>query len=621
MIRSRNIPLFGLRTALNAILLLIVLHGLLGIELLEDHLGAARVCRANPKPTATNDDPGESPARSESTESMTPIFHDMAVEAGLDFVHFNGMSGEYYFPEMTGQGGGFLDYDNDGDIDVYLIQGTMLGPGKTLEDALFPPQGSLPTKDRLFRNDLIVEPDGTRLLRFTDVTEESGIQSHGYGMGMATGDFDNDGWIDLYVTNYGSNELFRNNGDGTFTNVTEEAGVDDPRWSTSASFFDYDADGWLDLYVCNYVEVDISENKRCYAPSSARDYCGPSDFPPVPDRLLRNLGNGRFEDVTGKALVSGEYGAGLGVVAADLNGDGRVDIYVANDGMANQMWVNQGNGRFVNDALFAGIAVNWMGRAEASMGVDAGDFDRDGDEDLFMTHLMQETNTLYINDGKGLFDDHTLKVKLGAPSLAITAFGTGWFDYDNDGWLDIAIAAGAVRVLADRVRAGDPYPLDQRNQLYHNRGDGTFEDVSNQGGEAFVVEEVSRGIAYGDVDNDGDADILLINNNERVRLLINQTGQQRHWIGFKLVGKDLDRDMLGARVQVVPPEGPPIWRRVRSDGSYCSAHDPRVLIGLGEHEKVSAVHVHWPSGRKEEWSEIPIDRYTTLREGGGQERK
>jgi hypothetical protein len=606
---------------LNVIFLLIFLHGLVGIEHLADHYFEIPVCRADEKLSAPNDSRSESGAPSESSESLAPIFYDMAEKVGLDFVHFNGMSGEYYFPEMTGQGGGFFDYDNDGDIDVYLVHGNMLGPGKTLEDALFPFQGPLPIQDRLFRNDLILEPDGRRVLRFVDITEESGIQSLGYGMGIATGDFDNDGWTDLYVTNYGSNELFRNNGDGTFANVTEEAGADDPRWSTSASFFDYDADGWLDLYVCNYVEVDITENKRCYAPSSARDYCGPSDFPPVPDRLFRNLGNGRFEDVTGKALVSGDYGAGLGVVASDFNGDGRIDIYVANDGMANQLWVNQGNGRFVNDALFAGIAVNWMGRAEASMGVDAGDFDRDGDEDLFMTHLMQETNTLYVNDGTGLFDDQTLNVKLGAPSLSITAFGTGWFDYDNDGWLDIVIAAGAVRVLADRVRAGDPYPLDQRNQLYHNQRDGTFEDVSSRGGEAFEIEEVSRGIAFGDVDNDGDTDILLINNNGPARLLINQFGHQQHWLGLKLLGMGLDRNMLGARIQVVPPEGPPIWRRVRTDGSYCSAHDPRVLVGLGEQGKVSLVRVHWPDGREEEWREIPIDRYTTLREGEGQEKK
>ncbi len=301
MIRSNDIPLSGLRTILNTTLLLVVLLGSMGIEPLADHLDATRVCRASETPAATNDGGRESAAPLEPPESPTPIFYDMAEKVGLDFVHFNGMSGEYYFPEMTGQGGGFLDYDNDGDMDVYLVQGNMLGPGKTLEDALFPPQGSLPTKDRLFRNDLTVGSDGSPHLRFTDVTDESGIQSLGYGMGVATGDFDNDGWIDLYVTNYGSNELFQNNGDGTFANVTEEAGVNDPRWSTSASFFDYDGDGWLDLYLCNYVEVDISENKRCYAPSSARDYCGPSDFPPVPDRLFRNLGNGRFEDVTGKA--------------------------------------------------------------------------------------------------------------------------------------------------------------------------------------------------------------------------------------------------------------------------------------------------------------------------------
>ena len=302
------------------------------------------------------------------------LFTDIAKQSGLDFVHFNGMSGEFYFPEMTGQGGAFFDYDNDGDLDVYLIQGNMLGPGKTFKDAMYPPRDPNP-RDRLFRNDLSVNNKGERTIRFVDVTDKSGLKITDYGMGVAAADFNNDGWVDLYITNYGPNRMLFNNGNGTFTDVTARSGTGDGLWGSSVGVFDYNRDGWFDLYVANYVYFDIVQNKKCYAKSSRRDYCGPSAFPPQKDRFYRNKGNGTFEDVTDKVLIGYQPRSGLGVVALDVNNDGWLDICVANDGQPNQLWINNKGKSFTDDALFAGTALIQDGRAEASMGVGVGDFD------------------------------------------------------------------------------------------------------------------------------------------------------------------------------------------------------------------------------------------------------
>ena len=417
-----------------------------------------------------------------------PIFVDRAREWGLDFVHFNGMSGEYYYPEMIGAGGALVDYDGDGDLDVYLVQGAMLGPGKTLADATVEPQGPLPPADRLFRNDGVRRPDGTLVPHFVDVTAESRIAATGYGMGVATGDFDNDGRPDLYVANFGPNQLWHNDGktgtaEGaggaggargsdtvTFTDVTARAGADDPRWSVGAVVFDFDRDGWLDLFVVNYLDFDLAKNPRCFAESSRRDYCGPAAFKGVPDRLLRNRGDGTFEDVSVRSGIGAKAGPGLGAVAADFDGDGWPDLYVANDGAENFLWLNNHDGTFRDEALFAGAALNRDGKAEAGMGVDAGDFDDDGDFDLFLAHLTGETNTLYVNAGGAVFSDRSVESGLAAPSLPFTSFGTGWFDYDGDGWLDLVALNGAVRILEAQARAGDPYPLKQTNQLFHNLG-------------------------------------------------------------------------------------------------------------------------------------------------------
>jgi hypothetical protein len=544
-------------------------------------------------------------------------FVDRAHETGLDFVHFNGMTGERYYPEIMAPGVAVFDYDNDGDLDVYMVQGQLLGTSKTMADAVFPPQS--PLSDRLFRNDLTVAPDGTRSLHFTDVTVASHIDIRTYGMGVAAADYDNDGFVDLYRTGLDSAVLLHNNGDGTFTDVTATTGVGDRGgWSVSASFVDIDRDGWLDLYVGNYLIYTVEGDVDCLSATGQNNYCPPSRYRPQPDRLYRNRGDGTFEDVTRKALVGGAFGPALGVSTADFDGDGWMDIYVGNDGMANQLWINQRNGTFKDTALIAGAAVNGSGNAEASMGIDAGDFDNDGDEDLFITNWLAQMNTLYVNAGGGVFEDRKGPSGLGPPSLAKTGFGTAWFDYDNDGWLDLLTVNGGVSIIEAQARAGDPFPLKMRDQLYRNMGNGRFEDVSARAGAVFQREDVGRGAAFGDIDNDGDEDVVVGVAAGRAKLLINTIGSTNHWLGLRLLGARTRRDMLGARVSVVKADGTTLWRRSRSDGSYASANDPRVLVGLGPGALAPVrVRVQWPGGTTEEWAGVGGDRWLTLTEGQG----
>jgi hypothetical protein len=550
-------------------------------------------------------------------EPARDVFIEIAKDVGLDFVHFNGMSGEHYILEHMSAGAALFDYDNDGDLDVYLIQGNMLGPNKDASDATFPPPGPLPLSDQLYRNDLVVHPDGSRSLRFTDVTAESGIHATGYGMGVATGDYDNNGWPDFYVTNWGPNQMWRNNGDGTFTDVTEQAGTADDQWGASAAFVDYDHDGWLDLYVVNYVEFNYQRHALCPNPTGELDYCGPQAYEAQSDRLFRNRGDGTFEDVSDSSGIGVEVSSGLGIVTADLDGNGLIDIYVAIDRMENALWINEGDGTFRNEALMSGCALNREGRPEAGMGVDAADFDGDGDDDLFLAHLGRETNTVYVNDRTGTFEDRSAATRLGPPSFKQTGWGTNWFDYDNDGWLDLIVVNGAIMTIEEQALAGDPYPLRETNRLYRNEGNGRFADVSEQAGEALQIKEVSRGAVFGDIDNDGDTDVLVTNNAAAPSLLLNEIGAARRWLGLRLVGTDAARDMLGSRVEIVLRDGRSVWRRAYSDGSYCSANDPRVLVGLGDAGGVERVRVHWLDGQVEEWTGLEIGRYTTLRQGTG----
>ncbi len=571
---------------------------------------------------------GEPP--SDPAVAPPPIFVDRAAQSGLDFVHFNGMSGELYLAEITCGGGALVDVDDDGDLDVYLPQGRMLGPGKTIADAPLPPRYPQPLTDRLYRNDLEVGADGSRRLRFTDVTATAGLdETTFYGCGVAVGDVDNDGRIDLYVTNLGPNRLLHNLGGGTFRDLTVESGTGDAGSSVPAAFFDFDRDGWLDLFVGNNVSFDYSGQAPCYSLAGAPDYCGPGAYPAEADRLYRNLGGGaapRFADVTAGVGLGGVREPTLGAVTADFDGDGWIDVYVANDGRPNHLWLSRrgagGRVRFVDEARLSGCAVNARGEAEASMGVAAGDYDGDGDLDLFLAHLIKETNTLYANVGGGVFDDVTLTSGLGPPSLPYTSFGTAWLDVDNDGHLDLLVANGAVTRLPELVRRGDPFPLHQPNQLFRNLGGGRFEDVSRAAGEALARSEVSRAAAFGDVDNDGDTDVLVVNNGGPVRLLINQVGQDRPWLGVRLVGGAGvgGRDMLGARAALLRPGRPTLWRRVGAEGSFCAAGDPRLLFGLGDDEIAAAarIRVVWPDGAIEEWPQVPAGRYTTLRQGSGQ---
>ena len=366
--------------------------------------------------------------------------------------------------------------------------------------------------------------------------------------------------------------------------------------------------------IVNYADFSVANSPTCYAATTAKDYCTPRVFRAPGNRLFHNKGNGIFEDVTTAAAVAKEFGHGLGVVTADFNNDGWLDIYVANDGDHNQLWTNQKNGTFVNEALLAGCAVNRNGQAEAGMGVDAGDFDGNGTDDIFITHLMDETNTLYVNLGEALFEDRTREAGLGTPGRRFTGFGTFFFDYDNDGWLDLFVANGAVQLLPELVRQKNPFPLGQPNQLFRNTGKGSFVEIVNELGPEFSLPEVSRGAAFGDVDNDGDTDFLVTNNNGPARLFLNQVENRNHWLGLRLVGKS-GRDMLGTQVEIVISENKILRRRVRTDGSFLSGNDPRVLVGLGGATRVKAVKVRWPGGAVEEWTDVRVDQYTTLKEG------
>ncbi len=490
-----------------------------------------------------------------------PFFADRAADTGLLFAHDSGKTGRLYMPEIMGSGVALLDYDNDGDLDVYLLQGAVLDPDGRRR----------PLRNRLFRNRLAEAEE----LVFEDVTAEAGVGHAGFAMGAATGDYDADGDIDLFVSNYGPDVLYRNNGDGTFSDATRAARVGDPSFGASAAFFDADGDGDLDLFLTRYNAFSVGANKDCYGPAGERDYCGPLEYAPLPDKLYLNDGKGGFDDATGAAGVTAAFGNGLGVVAADFNRDGRDDVFVANDKTLNQLWINQGGGKFRDEALFAGTALNADGMAEAGMGATAADFDSDGDLDLFLTHIDGETNTLYVNEGDGLFEDATNRFGLGHTSIASTGFGVLWFDADNDGDLDLYAANGRVR---------SPYP--QPNQFFLNDG-GVYRDASREAGEGERAALVSRGAAFGDLDNDGDIDIVVNNADGPAQLLLNGLGSRGDWL--------IVAAAEGSAVELELEDGTVLSRRASSGGGYLSAHDGRVHFGLGK-RKAAAVVVRPPHG-------------------------
>ena len=529
------------------------------------------------------------------------LFTDIASASGLGFEHFVGATGEFYFPETAAAGVALLDYDGDGDLDVFLPQGELLDTSKRLSAAQFPPPTAHWPGDRLFRNDVTSEGP-----RFVDVTAQAGLATGGYGMGVAVGDYDNDVDLDLYVTRFGSNSLYRNEGDGTFVEVTARAAVDDSRWSASSLFVDIEGDGDLDLFVVNYVDFTVAGARPCTGPAGQRDYCGPLTYQPLPDRLFRNEGDGHFVDVTAEAGLHSAFGSGLGAAVADFDGDGRSDIYVANDLRPNQLWRNRGDGVFEDIALFSGTAYNLDGRAEASMGLAVDDLDGDGREDLLLTHLGGETNTFYRNLGGGAFVDATHAVGLATPSRPMTGFGTSWIDYDHDGLLDLLVANGAVKTI-EALRGVVAFPFQQKNQLLHNRGDGTFEDVSEQAGAALQLSEVSRGLAVGDVDNDGDLDAVISNANGPVRLLRNNHRGAGSWLSFLVESRPGGESALATRIAVSgSADGRTAWRRVHTDGSYLSAHDQRAHWGLGDSSMVEA-EIYWPGGGRFRFLDLPTN--------------
>ncbi|HEY8548377.1 MAG TPA: CRTAC1 family protein [Vicinamibacterales bacterium] len=520
-------------------------------------------------------------------------FREAAAATGLAFVHDAGADGQFRLPEIMGSGVALLDYDGDGDLDVFVLQAS--------------PQAAM--RSRFFQNRLVEEGR----LRFVDVTASTGVSGVPWAMGVAVGDYDNDGDPDMYVTASGSNALFRNEGNGRFVDVTAHAGVDDPRWNAGAAFVDYDADGDLDLFVTAYVDFTEAGNKPCFEPGGQRDYCLPAEFRPLPARLFRNDGDGRFSDVTAASGIGSAAGAGLGVVAFDANADGRLDLYVANDGTPNHLWLNNGDGTFRETGLLSGTAFDVEGRAQAGMGVSAADFDADGDEDLFVTNLIGETNTVYESVGGGRFEDVTARLRLAAGSRRHTGFGTEWFDADNDGLLDLFVTNGGVAIV--NALRGRPHPYGQPDQLMTLLRDGTYRELAGQPMPG-DVPEVGRGAAFGDLDNDGDVDIVVSNNNGPLRLLLNESARAGRWLSIRLEGTRAARDGQGALVRFLRRGTTPLIRRARTHGSYLSAHDPRVHVGLGD-AALEGIVVEWRPRERERFPAPGLDRTIVLHQGTG----
>ncbi len=499
-----------------------------------------------------------------------------------------------YLPESVAGGVGLLDYDRDGNLDVYFVQGGRIGGSR--EDI---------PGNALYRN-----LGGGR---FVDVTEQAGVGDIGYGMGCACADFDSDGWTDIYVTNVGSNVLYRNNRDGTFADVSRSAGVDDPAFGASAAFFDYDRDGDLDLFVVNYVVWSMESELFCDTPTDQPGYCIPTHYEaPAPDTLYRNNGDATFTNVSTVSGISESFGNGLGVVPADLNDDGWLDLCVANDVSPNGLWINRHDGTFHDVAMEQGIAYNEEGLVEAGMGIDAQDVEGDLDLDVFMTHFGAETNTLYINE-TGFFEDRTNQAGL-AGSRPFTGFGTALADLNNDGALDIYVANGRVGIVQSTYYTQDD-PFAEPNLLFEGLLNGTFKEVMPRGGTTKLLVHASRGAAFGDYDNDGDIDIFVVNRDAPAYVLENRVGSENHWIAFKVTDHP-GRTAMGARVKISVGVREQI-RDVRVAYSYCSSNDPRVYFGLGTSSRVDDVSITWPDGSVQTFGPFAADQIVDLTRGNG----
>ena len=526
-----------------------------------------------------------------------PIFVDVTESAGITFVHTDGRSGVRLFNEFLGSGGGLFDYDGDGDLDIYLVNGTIQtenGQDQTPHNVLY-------------RND----GDST----FTDVTNEAGVGSRDYGVGVTVGDYDNDGDIDLYVTNFGEDQLYRNNGDGTFTDVTTHAQVNNPSWGTSCAFADVDNDGNLDLYVANYAVYAPENDIRCEE-RGIHVYCGPHAYPAVHDTFYRNNGDGTFTDVSAVFRPSDLIPQhGLGVTFSDYDNDGDTDLYVANDQDPNFLFQNSGNGNFLPNfsevALISGVCYNDMGKEEAGMGTDFGDYDNDGWLDLTVSNYQTETNTVYHNHDGTFFTDNTITSGIAEVTHGYLGWGIKFFDYDNDGYQDIFVANGHLMDNITRLEKHVTYP--QRNLLFRNLGNGRFVNVVSEI-DGLALEKVSRGAAIGDYDNDGDLDILVTNCNQRPDLLQNAIGNRNNWIQIQVVGEKSNRSGIGTKIKVVT--GTHVqYREVQSGGSYLSFHDLRAHFGVGKTEQIDLLEVRWLNGHIDRGTRLPVNRRFIAVEG------
>jgi hypothetical protein len=532
-----------------------------------------------------------------AAEPPIPRFTDIARQAGVVFHHTNGASAEKHLVETMGSGAVFFDFDGDGWIDIFLVDGGSIADAAVDRKA----------RHRLYHN----RGNGT----FEDVTDRSGIQHRAYGMGACAGDYDGDGRPDLYITSYGPNALYHNNGDGTFTDVTAAAHVGDAKWGAGCAFADLDRDGDLDLWVANYVDADRAHSPFCGdSRSGARFYCHPLRYDPLPSIVYRNDGNGVFSDVSASSGVGALRSNGLGVVVADYDEDGLPDVFVANDTMPNFLFHNTGGMRFTETGLVSGIAVGADGKARAGMGIDTGDYDGDGRLDLVITNLDFEMHTLNRGLGRGLFGYTTTESGIGFPTLPFVGFGVAFLDFDNDSQLDIAIANGHILDNAPLFRAGSTYL--QRKLLFRNTTERRFAEIGRQAGSGFAAERVSRGLAVGDIDNDGDLDLLVSNNGQDAELLRNDGGNRANALLVRLRGAGRNTDAIGARVRLTSGSRTQI-RDIKAGSSYLSQNDLRAHFGLGTAARADRIEVVWPSGRTESIDGVSANQIVTIEEGKG----
>jgi hypothetical protein len=528
-----------------------------------------------------------------------PLFEEIPPSAsGITWVHDNAMSPDHHLPETLGPGVAFLDYDNDGWMDIYLVNS---GPCD-----FYKPKK--PIRNALYKNNR----DGT----FTDVTEKAGVAGGTFGMGVAVGDYNNDGYPDIFITSYGRSILYRNNGDGTFTDVTDKAGLAAPGWTTSAVWFDYDNDGFLDLFVCSFVEYGLDKQIFCGDNKLGRRYyCIPRVFKPTRSLLFHNNGDGTFTEVSRGTDIEKALGKALGVVATDINNDGLMDLFVANDTVQNFLFVNRGKNKWEEIALFAGVGYSQYGQPRSGMGVDSADVDGDGWQELFVANVDQEMFSLYKNNKDESFTDVAYAHGIAEATRLLSGWGLKFFDFDNDGNVDLFLANGHPDDMVEFYSAQVKYkePL----LLFHNDG-RRFENISAKAGPVFSKSFSARGLAVGDYNNDGRLDVLIGCNGEAPVLLRNNAGRENHWVGLKLQGTKCNRDAIGALI-TWSVGGVKRSRLKTSGGSYLSSHDPREVLGLGKATKLDWLEIKWPlpSGKVEKFTDLPVDRYLTIIEGKG----